>query len=29
MDLHKGEIQVDSEVNQGAKVILSFPLIKT
>ena len=29
MDLHKGEIQVDSEVNQGTKVILSFPLIKT
>jgi PAS domain S-box-containing protein len=29
MDLHKGEIQLESEVNEGTKVILSFPLIKT
>ena len=29
MDLHHAQIQLESEVNQGTKVILNFPLIKS
>jgi signal transduction histidine kinase len=29
MDLHQGEIKLDSEVNQGTSVILNFPIEKT